>query len=139
VHREIVSVKENSPVSDTTPRSNSKINGECVVQSDYKIPVPSMKENSPFSVAPKSKGVVDEEVQFFMSQIDLSSERESWTRKRKTEISTFELQTPQKFSPQRSKFLFETLIQSSNIKKHMAKIKEGHENVETPGRLLDSY
>jgi hypothetical protein len=51
---------------------------------------------------------MDEELQFVMSQIDISSEKESGTKKRKTEVPTYDFQTPPNMSPQRSKFLFET-------------------------------
>jgi hypothetical protein len=51
-----------------------------------------------------------------MSQIDLSYDKESGTKKRKTEVSTYDFQTPPNISPQRSKFLFETSIHSSNSK-----------------------
>jgi hypothetical protein len=56
-------------------------------------------------------------VQFVMSQISLSSKKESGKNKRKTEIPTYNVQTPRNISPQRSKFLFETSIHSSNSKK----------------------
>jgi hypothetical protein len=60
---------------------------------------------------------VSEEVKFVMSQIDLSSKKESGAKKRKTEGPTYDFQTPPNISPQRSKFLFETAIHSSNISK----------------------
>jgi hypothetical protein len=60
---------------------------------------------------------MDEEVQFVMSQIDLLSEKESGTKKRKTEVPTYDFQTPPNISPQRSKLLFETSIHSINSKK----------------------
>jgi hypothetical protein len=60
---------------------------------------------------------MDEEVQFVMSQIDLSSEKESGTKKTKTEVPTYNFQTPPNISLQRSKFLFETSIHTINIKK----------------------
>jgi hypothetical protein len=60
---------------------------------------------------------VAEEVQFVMSQIDLSSKKDSGTKKRKTEVPTYDFQTHTNISPQRSKFLFETSIHSSNINK----------------------
>jgi hypothetical protein len=59
---------------------------------------------------------MDEEVQFVMSQINILSEKESGTKKRKTEVPTYDFQTPIIFSLQRSKFLFETSIHSSNSK-----------------------
>jgi hypothetical protein len=37
---------------------------------------------------------MDEEVQFIMSQIDLLFEKESGTKKRKTEVPTYDFQTP---------------------------------------------
>jgi hypothetical protein len=60
---------------------------------------------------------VAEEVQFVMSQVDLLSKKESGTKKRKTEVPTYDFQTPPNLSPQRSNFLFETSIHSSNSKK----------------------
>jgi hypothetical protein len=51
-----------------------------------------------------------------MSQIDLSSRKESGTKKRKTEVPTYDFKTPPNISPQRSKFLFETSIHNSNSK-----------------------
>jgi hypothetical protein len=60
---------------------------------------------------------VAEEVQFVMSQIDLSSKKESGINKIKTEVPTYDFQTPPNIFPQRSIFLFETLIHSSNSKK----------------------
>jgi hypothetical protein len=38
--------------------------------------MPSIKDNYQFSIFPKSEGVMNGEVQFVMSQIELSSERE---------------------------------------------------------------
>ena len=52
-----------------------------------------------------------------MSQIDLSSDKESGKKKIKTEIPTYDFQTPPNISPQRSKFLFETSVHSSDSKK----------------------
>jgi hypothetical protein len=60
---------------------------------------------------------MDEEVQFVMSQIDISYEKDSGTKKRKTEVPTYDFQTPLNLSLQRIKFLFETSIHSSNNKK----------------------
>jgi hypothetical protein len=65
----------------------------------------------------KSKGLMAEEVQFVMSQIDLSSKKESGTKKRKTEIPTYDFRTPTNISPQRGKFLFVTSIHISNSRK----------------------
>jgi hypothetical protein len=45
------------------------------------------------------------------------SEKETGTNKIKTEVPTHILQAPPNISPQRSKFLFETSIHSSNRKK----------------------
>jgi hypothetical protein len=78
-----VPVQENSPISDTALISKSRIYGEDGVCSDYKKVVPSIVYSSTFSAPPISKGVLAEEVQYHMSQIDISSEKESWTRKRK--------------------------------------------------------
>jgi hypothetical protein len=78
-----VPVQEDSPISDTTPLSKSIIYGEDVVQSYLKKAAPSIEGDSPFSEPTKSKGLMDEEVQFVMSQIDFSSEKDSGTKKRK--------------------------------------------------------
>jgi hypothetical protein len=43
-----------------------------------------------------------------MSQIDILSENESRTKKRKREVPTYNFQTPLNVSSQRSKFIFET-------------------------------
>jgi hypothetical protein len=83
-----VPVQEDSPISDTTPISKSIIYGEDGVQSDCKKAAPSIEGHSPFSEPSKSKGLMDEEVQFVMSQIDLLSKKESGTKKRKTEVPT---------------------------------------------------
>jgi hypothetical protein len=112
-----VSVQEDSPISDTTPISKLIIYGEHIITSDHKKVAPSIEGHSPFHEPTKSKGSVAEEVQFFMSQIDLKSKKESVTKKRKTEVPTYEFQTPPNIFPQRIKFLFETSIHSSNIKK----------------------
>jgi hypothetical protein len=92
------------------------IYGEHVITSDCKKAAPSIEGHSPFHEPTKSKGSVAEEVQFVMSQISLSSKKESGTKKRKTEFPTYDFQTPPNISPQRSKFLFETSIHSSNSK-----------------------
>jgi hypothetical protein len=100
-----VPVQEDSPISDTTPISNSIIYGEHdVIQSYCKKAAPSIDGHSPFHEPTKSKGLMAEEVQFVMSQIDLSSKKESGTKKRKTEVPTCDFQTPLNISPQRSKF-----------------------------------
>jgi hypothetical protein len=44
---------------------------------------PSIEGHSPFHESTKSKGSVAEEVQFVMSQIDLSSKKEAGTREKK--------------------------------------------------------
>jgi hypothetical protein len=112
-----VHVQEDYPISDTTPISKPLISGEHVIKSDYKKAAPSIEGHSPFHEPTKSKGLVDEEVQFVMSQIYISSKKESGTKKRKTEVLTYDFQTPPNISPQRSKFLFETSIHSNNSKK----------------------
>jgi hypothetical protein len=104
-----VPVQDDSPISDSTPISKS-IYGEYVLQSDFKKASPSIEGHSPFHEPTKSKGLTDEEVQFVMSQIYLLSEKESGTNKRKTEVPTYDFQTPPNISPQRSKFLVETSI-----------------------------
>jgi hypothetical protein len=109
-----VSVQEDSPISDTTTISKSIIYGEDGVQSDFKKAASSIEGHSPFQKPNKSKGLMDEEVQFVMSQIDLLSEKESGSNKIKTEVPTYDFQTPPNISPQRSKFLVETSIHSSN-------------------------
>jgi hypothetical protein len=86
--------QEYSLISDTTPISESIIYGEDDVQSDCKKDAPSIKGHSKFSEPTKSKGLMDKEVQFVMGQIDLSSEKESGTKKRKTEVPTDDFQTP---------------------------------------------
>jgi hypothetical protein len=78
-----VTVQEYSPISDTTPISKSIIYREDVIQSDCKKVAPSIEGNSPFREPTKSKGLMSEEVQFVMSQIDLSSKKESGIKKRK--------------------------------------------------------
>jgi hypothetical protein len=79
-----VPVQEDSPISNTTPISNSIIYGEYVVQSYCKKAAPSIEGHSPFCEPTTSKRLMDEEVQFVMSQIDLLSEKESGTKKIKT-------------------------------------------------------
>jgi hypothetical protein len=71
-----------------------------------------------------------------MSQIDLSSEKESGTKKIKTEVATYDFQTPPNMSPQRSKLLFETSIHSSNIKKQS--VLAGKSGIRTPGEMRRS-
>jgi hypothetical protein len=78
-----VPVLEDSPISDTTPISKPIIYGEHVITSDCKKEAPSIEGHSPFHEPTKSKGSVSEEVQFVMSQIDLSYKNESGTKKRK--------------------------------------------------------
>jgi hypothetical protein len=112
-----VPVQEDYPISDTTPISKPIIYGEHVITSDFKKESPSIEGHSPFHEPTKSKGSVSEEVQFVTGQIDLSSKKESGTKKRKIEVPTYDFQTPPNVSPQRSKFLFETSIHSSNSKK----------------------
>jgi hypothetical protein len=114
-----VPVQEDSPISDTTPISKSIIYGENGVQSDCKNTAPSIEGHYPFSEPTKSKGLMDEEVQFVISQIDLSSENESGKNIRKTDVPTYDIQAPPNMSPQRSNILFETSIQSSNSKIHI--------------------
>jgi hypothetical protein len=80
-----VPVQENSPISDTTPISKSIIDGEYVMHSDFKKAAPSIEGHYPFCEPTRSKGLVAEEVQFLMSQIDISSKKESGTKKIKTE------------------------------------------------------
>jgi hypothetical protein len=116
-----VPVQEDYPISDTTPISKSKsksiIYGEHVIQSDCKKAAPSIEGHYPFHEPIKSKGLVAEEVQCVMSQIDLSSKKESGTKEIKTEVPTYDFKTPPNISPQRSKFLFETSIHSRNNNK----------------------
>jgi hypothetical protein len=109
-------IKEDSPISDTTPISKSNIYGEDVVQSYCKKAEPSIEGHYPFLEPTKSKGVMGKEVQFFTSHIYLLSKKESGTKKIKTEVPTYDFQTTLNISPQRSKFLFETSIHSNNIK-----------------------
>jgi hypothetical protein len=52
-----VTVQENSPISDTTMISKSRIYGEDDVWSDYKKALPSIVYHSTFNTPPKSKGV----------------------------------------------------------------------------------
>jgi hypothetical protein len=87
------------------------------VQSDCKTPTLPVKENTSAGLTSKSKAGVGEEVQFVLSQKDLSSEREPSKMKSKTDIPSYNFETSHNLSPQRSKFLFETSIQSSNRKK----------------------
>jgi hypothetical protein len=114
---EEVPVQEDSPISDTTPISKPIIYGEHVITSDCKKTAPSIEGYSPFHERTKSKGSVAEEVQFVMRQIYLLSKKESGRNKIKTEVPTYDFQTPPNISPQRSKFLFETSVHSSNSKK----------------------
>jgi hypothetical protein len=79
---------------------------------------------------------MDEEVQFAMSQIYLSSEKEPGTKKRKTELPTYDFQTPPNLSPQRSKLLFETSIHSSNSKKQSG--LAGKAGIHTSGEMRRS-
>jgi hypothetical protein len=109
-------VQEDYTISDTPPIPKSIIYGEDVIQSDCKKAAPSIEGHSPFRKPTKSKGLVAEEVQFVMSQISLSSKKETGTKKRKTEVPTYDFQTPPNLSRQRSKCLFETSVHSSNIK-----------------------
>jgi hypothetical protein len=88
-----VPLQEDSPISDTTPISKPIIYGEDVIQSDCKKASPYKEGHSPFRKPTKSKGLMAEEVQFFMSQIDISSKKESGTKKRKTEVPTYDFQT----------------------------------------------
>jgi hypothetical protein len=85
-----VPVEEDSPISDTTPISKSIIYGEDVEQSDCKKAAPSIEGHSPICEPTKSKGLMDEEVQFVNSQIDLSSEKESGkeNRKQRSQLTT---------------------------------------------------
>jgi hypothetical protein len=112
-----VPVQEDTTISDTTPISKLIIYGEHTITSDCKKVSPSIEGKSPFHEPNKSKGSVVEEVQFVMSQINLSTKNESGTKKRKTEVPTYDFQTPPNLSPQRSKLLFEISIHSSNSKK----------------------
>jgi hypothetical protein len=111
-------VQEDYPISDTTPISKPIIYGEHVITSDFKKSAPSIEGRYTSHEPTKSKGSVAEEVQFVMSQIDLSYKKDSGTNKRKTEVPTYDFQTPPNISPQRSKFLFKTSIRNSNSKKH---------------------
>jgi hypothetical protein len=79
-----VPVQEDYPISDTNPISKSIIYGAHAITSDCKKAAPSIEGHSPFHEPTKSKGLVAEEVQFVMSQIDLSSKKDSGTKKRKT-------------------------------------------------------
>jgi hypothetical protein len=74
-----------------------------VITSDCKKKAPSIEGYFPFHEPTKSKGSVSEEVQFVMSQIDLSSKKESGSKNIKTEVPTYDFQTPLNLSPQRSK------------------------------------
>jgi hypothetical protein len=112
-----VPVQENYPINDTTPISKSIIYREDVVNSYFKKAATSVEGHSPFREPTKSKGLMDEEVHFVMSKIDLLSEKESGTKKRKTEVPNCDFQTPPNLSPQIIKFLYETSIHNSNIKK----------------------
>jgi hypothetical protein len=62
---------------------------------------------------------MDEEVQFVMSQIDLSSEKGVKDKEKKNRDPNLQVQTPPNISPQRSKFLFQTSIHSSNSKEQI--------------------
>jgi hypothetical protein len=75
------------------------------VQSDCKKPTLPLKENTPAGLTSTSKIGVDGEVEFVMSQIDISSEREPRKIKSKTDIPSYNFETYHIFSPQRSKFL----------------------------------
>jgi hypothetical protein len=77
-----VHVQEDSPISDTTPISKPIIYGEHVITSDCKKAAPPIEGHSPFHEPTKSKGLVAEEVQFVMGQIDLLSEKEAGTKKK---------------------------------------------------------
>jgi hypothetical protein len=77
-------VQEDSLISYTTPISKSIIYGEDVVQPYCKKAAPSIEGHSPFREPTKSKGLMDEKVQFGMSQINLLSGKESGKKKRKT-------------------------------------------------------
>jgi hypothetical protein len=112
-----VPVQDDFPISDTTPISKSTIYGDDFVQPDCKKDAPSIEGHYPFHEPTKSKGLMDKEEQFVVSQIDLLSEKESGTNKRKTEVPTYNFQTPLNLSPKRSKFFFETSIHSRNSKK----------------------
>jgi hypothetical protein len=75
------------------------------VQSDCKKPTLSLKEKTPAGFTCKAEAGVDGEVQFVMSQIDLSSEKEPRKIKSKTDIPSYYFEIYQILSPQRSKFL----------------------------------
>jgi hypothetical protein len=126
-----VPVQEGYTIGVTTPISKSIIYGKDVVPSDFKKDAPSIEGNYSFSEATKSKGLMDEEVQFVMSHIE--SEKESRTKKRKTEIPTYEFQTPLNVSLQRRKFLFETSIHSSNINSKKQSGLAGKAGIHTSG------
>jgi hypothetical protein len=74
-------VQEDSPIRDTTPIPKPIIYGEHVVTSDFKKQAPSIEGHSPFHEPTKSRGAASEEVQFVMSQIDLSSKSSQGQRK----------------------------------------------------------
>jgi hypothetical protein len=131
-----VPVQEYSRISDTTPISKSIIYEEDFVQSDFNKAAASIEGHYPFSQRTKSKGFMDEEVQFVMSQIDLLSENESGTKTRKTVVPVYDFQTPPNLSPQRSKFLFETSIHSSNSKKQSG--LAGKSGIRTSGEMRRS-
>jgi hypothetical protein len=79
-----VPVQEDSPISDTTPISKKIIYGEHdVIPTDCKKAALSIEGHSPFHEPITSKVSVAEEVQFVMSQIDLSSKRSQGQRKEK--------------------------------------------------------
>jgi hypothetical protein len=115
-----VPVQEDSTISNTIPISKPIIYGEHVITSEFKKAASSIEGHSPFHEPNKSKGSVAEEVQFVMSKIDLSSKKGSVTKKRQTEVPTYNFQTPPNLSPQRIKFLFETSIHSSKSKTQSA-------------------
>jgi hypothetical protein len=79
---------------------------------------------------------MEEEMQFDTSQIDISSEKESGTKKRKTEVTTYDFQTPANLSPQKIKFLFKTSIHSSNINKQSG--LAGKAGIHTSGKMRRS-
>jgi hypothetical protein len=134
-----VPVQEDYPISDTTPISKPIIYGEHVITSYCKKKdAPSIEGHSPFHQPTKSKEYVSEEVQFVMSNIDITSKKESGTKKRKTEVPTYDFQTPPNISPQRSKFLFETSIHSSNSNSKTQSGLAGKHGTRTSGEMRRS-
>jgi hypothetical protein len=100
-----VPVQYDYPISDTTPIS--VIYGEDFLHPDCKKAAPSIEWHSPFCEATKSKGLIDEEMQFVTSQKYIFSEKELGKKSRKTEVPAYDFhnfQTPPNISPQRSKF-----------------------------------